>query len=314
MLDTQLSREATIAPLRREWHSHSINVKAIWRLLRPRHWIKNAFVLAPAFFAGTLFIPKTMLALTAAAVSWCAIASAVYALNDLADFRRDQHHPEKRDRPIAAGLISQQVAIAVSIILALVAAMAAVIISADFLVYIAAYAVLNVIYSVSLKRVPFVDVSVIAAGFVLRVLAGGVAAGVPVTTWLVVLTFEVTLLLAIGKRKCEFVRTRGDAGARAVFALYSRNSLDRMFAVVCIATILTYCCPMLLSVLFARTEQIHTAGRCLTILPMVLGVGRYSQQVVRGAAEAPTRLLLNDRWLQLILCVWLTSFVALLYA
>ena len=185
---------------------------ALIKLLRPEQWVKNAFLIAPLIFSKHLFGADYLLTTLLALVAFCLVSSSVYVVNDIADRNIDQHHPTKKNRPIASGRVSVPQAIAVVILLLVIVAVQSWNLNGNFCLAAASYFMLNLAYSFGLKRVILVDVFVIAAGFMLRVLAGAFAIAVLISPWLVLCTLFVSVFLAISKRRGELLLTNRSDG------------------------------------------------------------------------------------------------------
>jgi 4-hydroxybenzoate polyprenyltransferase len=279
---------------------------------RPRHWIKNGFVVAPLFFSGLAGEPDKALAATATFALFCAMSSAIYLGNDIADRERDRTHPEKRLRPIASGALSVPAALATSAVLVVSSLAAAALLPFGVLAALVAYGLLNAAYNARLKHLVIVDVFCVAGGFVLRVLAGGAAIGITPTAWLVVATFLLSLLLALAKRRHELVLLEGDStGHRPVLLEYTPAFVDELISVATPVTLITY----LLYTLDAETiARFHTRYLYPTGLFVVFGIFRYLYLVHRkdGGGD-PVELALKDAPLALTVVGWIAAFAVIVY-
>jgi len=263
------------------------------RLLRPRQWIKNGFVLAPLVFAGAFTDPHAVQQALLAAFFFCIASSAVYVVNDLKDRERDRLHPgKKRSRPLASGAISVRMALVLLVVLY------GVLIAGWFLqpaaiLVIAGYLVLNFAYSFWLKHQPVLDIFSIAFGFVLRVYAGAQAISVPVSTWMFITTLCLALYLAAVKRRQELARS-GDE-AREVLQRYTVGLMDRYAEMSATGALVFYS-------LFVMSERPELA----ITLPFVLfGLFRYWYVVEKlDGGESPTDALLSDRQLLIAVICW----------
>ncbi len=268
------------------------SVRNVLRLIRPRQWIKNAFVLAPLIFSGSFAREAAIARSLAAALLFCVASSAVYVLNDMIDLGSDRLHPVKsRTRPLAAGTFGLGAARGLLAALLLVLAgglwwrppTAAVIVG---------YLALNLAYSLWLKRVPVVDLFCVAGGFVLRVFAGAVAIEVPLSTWMLITTLCLALYLAAIKRR-EELGEQG-AAARTVLRSYSVALLDRYAVISSVGAIIFYS----LFVLEVRP------GLAMTIPLVLFGLFRYWYIVEDRNAESPTDVLWRDVPLGLTVVAW----------
>lgn len=266
-------------------------VRGLIKLMRPRQWIKNGFVLAPLVFSGAFLDGQAVSAALLAAVLFCLASSATYVVNDLHDIERDRRHPSKSlSRPLACGQVSRSAA------LTLLAVLYALLLSSWWLVpaviqVIAAYLLLNLAYTFVLKHQPVVDIFTIAIGFVLRVYAGAMALAVPVSSWMFVTTLCLALYLAAVKRRQELSQS-GSEG-RQVLEKYSLGLIDRYAEMAATGALVFYS----MFVMSSRPELVAT-------VPLVLfGLFRYWYVVEQGGGESPTDALLAD-W-QLLVCVLL---------
>lgn len=287
------------------------SVGALWAALRPRHWFKNVFVLAALVFSGLLGEPEADLRALAAFVVFCAIASAVYLVNDVADRESDRLHPVKRTRPVAAGELSVPAAYAAAGVFALGALIGAAALGAPFAALAGAYLVQNLLYSFALKRVVILDVMLVAAGFLLRAWAGAVVIGVEMSHWLILCTGLLALFLGFVKRRQEIALLRGETAQRPILREYSLPFLDQMIAVVTASTVLAY-------TLYAFSPEVerklHTRYLGLTIPFVMFGIFRYLYLVhVRGEGENPTQAVTRDVPLLVNVLLWAGTVVLALY-
>ena len=280
-------------------------------LARPAHWVKNFFVLAPAFFVPRIWSEDKLVAdLGLAFLAFCLAASAIYVLNDLIDRDRDRHHPTKLSRPLARGAVSPTAAIVYALALATASAAIAWRLPQMFGALLLAYALLNVAYSTWLKNVPIVDVLAIALGFVFRVDGGAFAIGVTPTAWITIVAGLLALFLALAKRRDDVVKSIGVAHRPALDG-YSKPFLDAAIGVVLAALLISYAIytadPHL-------AERLGTDKAYVTIPSVVLGILRYLQiAMVDEASGSPVDVILRDRLMQIACASWLAIFGTLLY-
>jgi len=282
------------------------------RLLRPHQWIKNVFVLIPAFFAGKIALVASDYRLVVAVVSFCAVASAVYILNDIFDVEKDKLHELKRDRPLAKGTISHKAAVSMLLILAAVAVATSLLVSLAFFYVIAGYFALNVVYSLWLKHVSLIDISLIAVGFVLRVLAGGIAAGVPVSKWLIMMTFLLACCLALGKRRDDLLLDVDKNDLRPSLKGYTLSFVDTCLIVFAGTTIVCYIMYTVSDEVVQRLKSDHIY---LTAVFVIIGILRFLQiAIVEQKSGSPTLILLKDTMIQAMIGLWFAAFLVILYA
>ncbi len=272
------------------------------RLLRPKQWIKNAFVLAPLLFSAQATRRSTLTSAALAFAAFCLAASAVYAFNDVRDRVEDQAHPTKRFRPVAAGLISVGTAHAASLLLACASTLLAWFVDSSVAGWIGVYLVLNVLYSTKLKSMVLLDVFSIASFFVLRLLAGSAAAMVVPSIWLLVCGGLLALYLGFAKRRHEITLLKGDAAAhRSVLAEYNVPLLDQICSVLLAVTMVAY-------LMFTQTSETgrRVGGDALgySTIFVLYGALRYAYLVQVGNRGDPTDTVLEDRHLVVTVVAW----------
>lgn len=273
------------------------------RLMRPHQWVKNAFVFAGLLFSHTWSNGPLALRVIQAFLAFCAVSSLVYVLNDWRDRAGDALHPIKRRRPLASGAVSAQAALALAGVL-LLAGLWLAWGNRVLLLLLGLYVALNLAYSWRLKHVPVVDVSIIASGFMLRLLAGTVAVGIPPSRWLLLTGLFIALFLGFSKRKAETFYEPEQQ--RAVMEHYPPALLDTYMAATMTATVITYG----LYATSIEAMQQHGERLTYTVPVVIFGLLRYAYQVHRGRGEDVTRDLLRDPWIILALAVWLMIFLS----
>jgi 4-hydroxybenzoate polyprenyltransferase len=298
-------------------------VRGLVKTLRPHQWVKNAFVLAPMFFHKDLFLrtaqgPFLNLAVTgqaaAAAALFCLLAGAVYAMNDLADVQADRVHPIKRNRPIASGIVPEGIARAMALGLVGFSLVASYLMSPWLALVVVLYFTQNVFYSFWAKKVAFLDVGLVSLGFVLRVIAGGVATHVHVSEYMLACTWLLALFLGFGKRRHELA-SENAGKQRAALDAYSAGSLNLALGVTGLATAATY----VAYTLDATTRTFFNSDHLWLTAPLTIaGLGRFLQLVSGRAgrglrAESPTQEMLRDVPFVLILVAWVMIVVAIVY-
>jgi 4-hydroxybenzoate polyprenyltransferase len=286
---------------------------AYLRLARPHHWIKNGFVFTGLLFGHAWQIDGMLAAALLAAAAFCLMSSAVYAINDCIDRARDREHPGKRARPVASGEIGIRSAWLFAALLAGAALCLGWMASSTVAAILAAYAVLNLGYSLGLKRIPVLDVSIIASGFMLRILAGTLGLGIEPSRWLLFCGFLLTLFLGFAKRRAELAGLGGaDGGAgrhRPVLESYSLPFLDAMVLICAGGSVLAY------GLYTVSPDTLAQHGAYLTpTLPWVLfGVIRYLYRLHRrGGGGDPATELLRDPWMLAAAAGWLATVLLLI--
>lgn len=280
--------------------------RALIRTARPKQWAKNALVFAAPAAAGVLDEggPRTRTLLVF--LAFCLAASGTYFLNDAADVEGDRRHPTKRDRPIAAGVLGRATAVVIGAVLLIGGIGLAALANWATTGWVAGYVALTVSYSLWLKHEPVVDLAAVAAGFVIRAIAGGVAAEVPLSNWFLIVAGGGSLFIVAGKRHGELhdVDLDSPGSTRAVLEHYSVAFLTFVQAVACGVTITAYC-------LWAFEKAAAEGGAAwfqASIVPMMLALLRYALVVDRGKGGAPEEIVLGDRWIIGLGFVWALLF------
>jgi 4-hydroxybenzoate polyprenyltransferase len=284
---------------------------AVFASLRPRQWVKNLFVFGGLVFGQQLFTPALWTAL-AAFVVFCGLSGAIYLLNDVADRDKDRLHPDKRQRPIAAGRLPVTYALAVALALIAGGLAVAVWLSRPFAVAALAYVLLLSAYSAWLKHVVIIDALVVALGFVLRAAAGALVIGVAISGWLLICTVLLALFLAFGKRRHE-VLTLEASGAhhRPILTEYSATLLDQMIAVVTASTVTAYA---LYTMSPETVAKFHTPLLPATLPFVLYGIFRYLYLLYqRRLGGNPSEILVRDRPLLLNTLLWLAVVLLIIY-
>ena len=297
-------------------------MKDIIRLVRPKQWLKNVFVLIPVFFGGRLSDVHDLLATAFAFVAFSFAASSIYCFNDIIDADADRRHPVKCSRPVARGAVTMRQAymlMAQMILLAL-----CVVLCGRYLSVftpsqalrvggvITGYWLLNLAYCAWLKKYAIVDVSVIAFGFVLRVLAGGFATDISPSRWLVLMTFLLTLFLSLAKRRDDVLRMNATGEAPRTNTI--RYNLTFINQAITITASITTVCYIMYTVSPEVIARFQTEYLYLTTCFVILGLLRYIQiTVVDEQSGDPTKIMLRDRFMQAVVVLWAISFAIIIY-
>jgi 4-hydroxybenzoate polyprenyltransferase len=281
-----------------------------WQALRPQQWVKNAFVWAGFLFARDWHDTALAWRVGVAFGAFCLIASAVYVGNDWIDRESDRAHPVKRERPIAAGRISPGMATLMLIALGLAALTLGAWVGPELMAVLIAYVVLNVAYTLALKRVVIIDVIAVALSFLLRILAGTVGVGIAPSPWLLMCGLMLTLLLGFGKRHAESHAATSVPG-RSVLAAYSPALLDRLITVSVSGTLICYS----LYTISPQTIALHGSANLVYTVPIVTyALFRYLYLLDQHrAAEDPSRLMLTDHHLQAAAFGWFAAVIWILH-
>lgn len=287
-------------------------LKAIIKLLRPKQWVKNLFVFAGLLFDSKWNEPETVTAVLLVFAGFCLAASAIYILNDYLDREEDRRHPRKRLRPIASGEVKPGLAFALFAILLTAGLGITYAAAPNAALILLIYVVMNFAYSAGLKRQVILDVFIIAAGFLLRILAGTIGIGMEPSEWLFLCSLSLTLFLGFGKRRAELQQQlengKEQNGTRHVLDHYGPVMLDSMMAVVAACTIVSYG----LFTMSASTVEKHGTSALVYTLPFVMyAMFRYFYMLhQRGEGSDPTEAVLGDPHVILAAAGWLiTTFM-----
>jgi decaprenyl-phosphate phosphoribosyltransferase len=281
------------------------SMPALLRLARPKQWVKNVLVVAAPAAAGVLGEPESLYRTFIAFVCFCLAASGTYYINDALDVEADRRHPTKRFRPVASGEVSQQTAMiggAVLIVASIGLSFAA---RWPLALVVGGYLVQTMLYSLWLKHEAVLDLACVASGFVLRTIAGGVAVGVTISPWFLIVAGAGSLFMVTGKRHAELVELGdGAVGHRRALADYSRSFLGYVRAVASSVAILAYC-------LWAFEKSSGVGSPVWfqsSIVPFVLAIFRYALLLEQGGGGAPEELVLSDRVLLALGACWALLF------
>ena len=284
-------------------------------LIRPQQWIKNGFVLIPMFFGGRLLNVDDAIASVVTFFAFSFVASAIYCFNDIIDVEADRRHPVKCHRPIASGAVSVPTAYALMVILTLLSALLLFFLpqrAGETAGIVAFYFLLNMAYCLWLKRHAIIDVCTVAFGFVLRILAGGMACEVAVSNWLVLMTFLLALFLSFAKRRDDVLRMNetGEPPRRNTI----RYNLTFVNQAITITGTVTLVCYIMYTVSPEVVSRFHAPYLYLTSIFVLVGLLRYMQlTVVDEVSGDPTKILLRDRFTQAIVVAWIMSFLLIIY-
>lgn len=275
-------------------------------LLRPRQWVKNGLVLAAPLFSGRLFDPSALGPVLWTVAGFCLASSAVYCINDVLDAPQDRRHPRKSARPVARGAITAGQAIGLAGVLGFAALAAGAAVNPLVAMVLLAYLAINVLYSYALKDAVILDIMSVAAGFVLRAIGGGLAIGVELSLWFLVVVPLLSLLLAVGKRRHELLTVDGAVDHRVVLNHYPIQFLDQLIAVLSGAVIMAY-------LLYAK-DSVKPHLFMLTSPLVVYGMFRYLYLVYHDVDRgSPEDLMLSDVPLLVAVALWGLATAAVIY-
>jgi decaprenyl-phosphate phosphoribosyltransferase len=273
----------------------------IVRALRPRQWVKNVLVLAAPAAAGSVLDPDVLGPTAVAFLLFCLASSAVYLVNDTIDVEEDRRHPRKRFRPIAAGIVPRPLAVALAAVLFTVALVAAVLLTRPELAWVlGSYVVVQLAYCLFLKNQPVIDLAVVASGFLLRGIAGGVAAGLLLSQWFLLVAAFGSLFMVAGKRYSELVLVGDAAATRKTLKEYSASYLRFVWSLSAGVACTAY---SLWAFEMGETQE-GVPWSTISIAPFVLAILRYAVDVDKGTAGAPEEIVLRDRVLLVLGLLW----------
>lgn len=284
----------------------------IFLSMRPRQWAKNLFIFPALLFSKNLFVSPMVAKSIEAFFIFCLLSGAIYIFNDLFDVHQDRTHPLKCARPIASGKLSPSKAKGVLVVFAVISLAAAFSLGPYFGAVAVGYALIQVAYSIKLKRIVIIELFSVASGFFLRVLAGALAIQVPTSSWLLICTLFISLFLAIGKRRHELLFL-GDYAAqhRQVLGEYNIGFLNQMASVATTGTVLSYSLYTLSS---ETVEKFHTKNLWLTVPIVLFGVFRYLYCVYRKKeGGSPESVLFEDKPLMVSIIAYVIAVTFILY-
>ncbi|SHG00352.1 decaprenyl-phosphate phosphoribosyltransferase [Flavisolibacter ginsengisoli] len=281
-------------------------------LLRPKDWAKNLFLFIPLFFSGDFFHWDLYPRLILGFIAFSLVASSIYIINDYRDIEDDKKHPEKKSRPLASGKVSKPAALIICVLLLITGFAIAFFIRDKFLFVLGIYFILNLAYSFGLKTIPILDIIIVAIGFVLRIKSGAVIAMIGLTEWLNIMVFLLALFMAIGKRRDDvLLKLSSGTDMRKSIKGYNLEFLNVVLALVCAVIVVAYFMYTMSPDVIRRMGTYRLYYTCLFVLA---GILRYLQIIfVHSAAGSPTRILYKDRFIQISILLWITSFYLIIY-
>lgn len=285
----------------------------ILQLLRPKQWIKNLFIFAPILFSGLLTDLSVLVINIEAFIAFCLVSSAVYVINDIADVEADRTHKKKRFRPIASGDVSIPEARVVFVILLALAIAICTIMNVKFIIAIALYFVINVLYTSFVKNIVLLDVFFISFGFMLRVAAGAFAIDVQLSSWMILTTIFISLFLGISKRRAELSQSDQEniPKQRKVLEQYSVAFTDQMNTIAATGTIISYA---LYTVSERAVEAFHSDNLIYTTPFVIYGIFRYMYLIhKKNLGESPTQIVTKDPAIIINSVLWFLISFAIIY-
>lgn len=296
-------------------HLWSKYLLPVIRIVRPRQWVKNFFVFIPLFFGGQMSNTALLLDALTTFVAFSLAASSIYCLNDIVDVEADRQHPVKCHRPIASGQVSVSAAYALMAIMLILSMTVCPMLKGRSMAVgavVLGYWIMNIAYCVWLKNFAIIDVCLIAFGFVLRILAGGLATGIEPSNWLVLMTFLLTLFLSFAKRRDDVLRM--EATGKPPRKNTIRYNLTFINQAITISASITLVCYIMYTVSPEVTARFNSHYIYLTTIFVLVGLLRYIQiAVVDKQSGDPTKVILRDRFTQLVVLAWMVSFLFIIY-
>jgi decaprenyl-phosphate phosphoribosyltransferase len=279
------------------------------RAIRPRQWVKNILVVAAPVAAGDIWNAANLLSIAVAFGAFSLAASGIYLVNDVRDIEEDRRHPKKKNRPIASGVLPVPVALAASVAFLCAAPLFAAFVGSteDLWIVVVVYEVAQLAYCVWLKHQPVIDLALVSSGFLLRAIAGGVACGLPLSQWFLLVAAFGSLFMVAGKRYSEkrLHALHGLGVTRKSLDEYSEPYLRFVWALAAALVLISYSLWA-----FQLGAELKSLLPAISIAPFVVGVLRYAVDIDRGEAGAPEEIVLGDRTLQLVGLAWVATFLA----
>jgi 4-hydroxybenzoate polyprenyltransferase len=283
------------------------------KLVRVPQWVKNFFVFVPLLFSQHLFDKDYFNTTLFAFIVFCLASSLIYVINDIIDIEADKAHPTKKNRPLPSGLISKQSALIVAIVLTAIIIILLPQFNKDFLYFVTAFVLLNILYSFWFKHIVILDVFSIAAGFSIRVLAGAVVISVPISSWLILTTMFISLFLGVMKRHSELilVAENENAPSRKVLSQYSLNFADQMATVAAAGVIICYA----LYTVSERTVSAFGTENLIYTTPFVVyGIFRFMYlEYISNKGDNTTKIVFTDLQIILTVLIYTITTVLIIY-
>jgi decaprenyl-phosphate phosphoribosyltransferase len=288
-------------------------IKVLLDLIRVRQWVKNLFLFIPSFFAGHLFHTNELFLVLEGTLAFCLVSSGVYILNDYRDREIDRLHPRKKMRPLASGEVSTSAALILMSVLLAFGLAWAIFLDYAFAILIVSYLALNLAYSFGLKNVPIVDLFVVSLGFLIRVYAGGILAGLPITHWLSMMILLLSLFLIIAKRRDDLlVNAENNCVVRKTSKAYNLEYINSCITLLSAVMVVAY---VMYTLSPEVTERFQSDYLFITTIFVIAGIMRYLQiTFVEQRSGSPTNIFVKDRFILLTIAGWFISFYLIIYA
>ena len=272
------------------------------RAMRPRQWVKNLLVLAAPLAAGRLFEPAVIKTAALGFVAFCLVSALVYLVNDVRDVEEDRQHPTKRFRPIASGELKPTTALILAAVVGVCGLALGFFVSVPLGITLVVYVALQLLYSAYLKHLPVVDLAMVASAYLLRAIAGGVATGIPLSQWFLLVAAFGSFFMVSGKRYSEMKSLGSEAGTRRSLTRYSESYLRFAWMMAAVMVLISY---SLWAFQNPGGGALGVPWTAISIAPFTLALLQYALEVDAGTAGEPEEVVLNDRVLQGLGLVWL---------
>jgi len=287
-------------------------MKNFIKLIRPKHYFKNLFILLPLFFSGQINNTELLFEGLVAFIAFSLVASSIYIFNDYKDIYNDKKHPIKKFRPLASGLIKKSTALNLMIIFLISGSILMYFLSLKSFIILTIYILLNFAYSLKLKQIALLDVTIIASGFVLRIFIGSFAYEVPLTMWIVIMTFLISLFLALAKRRDDvLILNKSGKRTRKSIDGYNLKLIDGIMIIMSAVVIVAY---IQITITENFMLSFNSENLYLTGLFVIFGIMRYLQiTIVEEKSGSPTEIIYTDKILQINIILWILMFSWFIY-
>ena len=287
-------------------------MKEYLKLLRPHQYIKNVFIFTPLFFALKITDVNLLLQTSISFIAFSLVASSVYVFNDWFDIEEDRNHPRKKNRPLASGTVPTKNAVLLSIFLFSLGFGISFFINSKIFYLILIYVILNILYTLKLKHISIIDIFIVSTGFVIRLFVGSQVANVPLSLWIIIMTFLLAIFISLAKRRDEvLIYALSGNKTRTIVDGYNLKFLDASMMVMASVIIVAY---IMYTVSPDVIVKMHSDKLYFTVVFVILGLMRYMQiTFVENKSGSPTEIVLKDSFLRLSILGWIITFGLLIY-
>jgi decaprenyl-phosphate phosphoribosyltransferase len=287
-------------------------MRPVIKLIRPKHWIKNLFLMIPIFFAGSIFQVERIETLVLGMIAFSLVASSVYIINDLKDIEIDRVHPLKKKRPLAAGLVSKSTAYILLGVFVLSGLSLAFALNSVFFILVSFYLVLNIAYSLGLKNIPILDLFIVSLGFLIRIHCGGVLSEIEVSHWLSIMVLLLSLFLVLAKRRDDLIlQSTSQAIIRKTSSSYNLEFINACLTIFAAVIVVSY---IMYTVSPEVVSRFNSPYLFATTPFVIAGIMRYLQiTIVEMNSGSPTTILVKDKFILITILLWIISFYLIIY-